>query len=159
LTSCNGFELVASCVLSRTKRVWTVVVRSGDPIATGCELERFDSRVEARFAADFARIAPDWDLIREPAPFAAAGGLVFPDFELVHRRDPARRWLVEIAGFWTRDYLVRKLEGLRSANIERFILCVDEQRRCSVEQAPEGAQLLCYRRRIDAAAVLALIDG
>jgi uncharacterized protein len=159
LTACSGFELVASCVLSRGKRVWTVLVRSGDPIAESRELARTGSQVEARFAADFSRIAPDWDLIGEPAPFAAADAVMFPDFELVHRRDPARRWLLEIAGFWTRDYLDRKLERLRTAKIDRLILCVDEQKRCGRDEAPEHPQLLGYRRRIDAAAVLAIIDG
>jgi len=159
LSGCDGFELVASCILSRAKRVSTVVVRSGDPIAASSELGPFDSRVEARFAADFARAAPDWDLIREPAPFATAGGLLFPDFELVRRGDPAHRWLLEIAGFWTRDYLDRRLEQLRTANVERWIVCVDEHKRCGREQAPKSKQLLCYRRRIDPAAVLALIDG
>ena len=134
-------------------------MRSGDPIAAGRELERFDSRIEARFAADFCRAAPDWDLIREPSPFAAADGLVFPDFELVHRRDPGRRWLLEIAGFWTKDYLDRKLEQLRTAGIGRFILCIDEKRGCGSEQAPAHAQLVRYRRRIDPASVLAIIDG
>ena len=158
LTWCNGFELVASCVLARGNRLSTVVVRSGDPIAAGRELERFDSRIEAHFAADFTRAAPDWDLIREPAPFAAAGELVFPDFELVHRRDPGRRWLLEIAGFWTRDYLDRKLEQLRTAHVGRLILCIDETKSCSREQAPAHAHVLHYRRRIDPAAVLAIID-
>jgi uncharacterized protein len=159
LTACSGFELVAPCVLSRGKRVWTVLVRSGDPIAETRELARPGGQVEARFAADFSRIAPDWDLIGEPAPFTAADAVMFPDFELVHRRDPARRWLLEIAGFWTRDYLDRKLERLRTAKIDRLILCVDEQKRCGREEAPAHPQLLGYRRRIDAAAVLAIIDG
>jgi predicted nuclease of restriction endonuclease-like RecB superfamily len=159
LTWCNGFELVASCLLTRGNRVSTVVVRSGDPIAAGRELERFDSRVEARFAADFGRSALDWDLIREPAPFAAADGLVFPGFELVHRRDPGRRWLLEIVGFWTRDYLDRKLEQLRTAELGRLILCIDETKSCGSEQVPAHAHILRYRRRIDPAAVLAIIDG
>jgi uncharacterized protein len=158
LTACSRFELVASCVLSRGKRVWTVLVRSGDPIAESRDLARAGSQAEARFAADFSRIAPDWELIGEPAPFAAEDAVLFPDFELAHRRDPARRWLLEIAGFWTRDYLDRKLERLRTAKMDRLILCVDEQKRCGREEAPEHPQLLCYRRRIDAAAVLAIID-
>jgi uncharacterized protein len=157
LSSCDGFELVASCVLSRGNRTWTLLVRSGDPIGTGREL--FDSPTEARFAANFARAAPDWDLIDEPEPLSAEGTLVFPDFELVHRRDPQRRWWLEITGFWTREYLEKKLAQLRTAKIERLIVCVDEKKSCGSEQAPDHAQLLCYRRKIDPAAVLAIIDG
>jgi predicted nuclease of restriction endonuclease-like RecB superfamily len=158
LTSCDGFELVASCVLSRGNRTWTVLVRSGDPIAAGRELPRFDSPIEARFAADFARAALDWELISEPAPLSAGDMLVFPDFELVHRNDPERRWSLELVGFWTREYLEKKLEQLRAAKISRLILCVDEKKSCGSEQAPDHAQLLRYRRRIDPAAVLAIID-
>ncbi len=76
-----------------------------------------------------ARIAPDWDVIREPEAVPAAGKLIFPDFLLRHRLDPARAWLVEIVGFWTPDYLSRKLAGLRAARIPNLILCVDEERR------------------------------
>jgi predicted nuclease of restriction endonuclease-like RecB superfamily len=159
LSSCNGFELVASCALTRGDRLSTVVVRSGDPIAADRELVRFDSRAEARFATDFSRAAPDWDLTGEPSPLPAAGSVVFPDFELVHRRDPERRWWLEVMGFWTRNHLEQRLEQLRTAKIDRLIICVDEKNRCDGERAPEHAQLLCYRRRIDPAAVLAIIDA
>jgi uncharacterized protein len=159
LAGCNDFELVATCALGRGGRLWPVVVRSNDPIDVHPELERFDSRTEQCFAADFLRAAPDWDLIREPAPLAATDVLVFPAFELVHRRDPTRRWLLEIAGFWTPEYLGRKFEQLRAARIERVILCIDETRSCSDEPPPAHKQILYYRRRIDPAAVLAIIGG
>jgi predicted nuclease of restriction endonuclease-like RecB superfamily len=60
---------------------------------------QYDSRLEERFAREFRRVAPDWDLLREPEPIAAEGALIFPDFALQHRSDPSRRWLLEIVGF------------------------------------------------------------
>src|SRR2546427_5183295 len=47
----------------------------------------------------------------------AGGTLIFPDFALRHRAD-GRRWLVEIVGFWTRDYVERKLALLRVAGLQ-----------------------------------------
>ena len=31
-------------------------------------------------------------------------------FAITHRREPTRRWLLEIAGFWTPAYVTEKLE-------------------------------------------------
>ncbi|PYO08380.1 MAG: hypothetical protein DMD75_18635 [Candidatus Rokuibacteriota bacterium] len=97
-------------------------------------------------------------MIREPEPIAAAGTLIFPDFALRHRFDPTRRWLLEIVGFWTPDYVARKLALYRSAGLSNLILCIDEQRNCAEADLPPGARVLRYRRRVDAAAVLRAIE-
>lgn len=156
---CNEFELTASCALGRGAHLSTLVVRSGDPIGAGRELARHDSRLEERFDREFRRAALDWDVIREPHPVNAGGSLIFPDFELVHRRDESRRWLLEIVGFWTPNYLQKKLEQLRIAGIDRLVLCVDQKRLCSDEDLPEHAQIIRYRTRIDPLAVLAIVGG
>lgn len=61
--------------------------------------------------------ADKWELVLEPAAVEAEGSLIFPDFALVHRHDPERRWLLEIAGFWTPGYLETKLARLRAAGL------------------------------------------
>jgi predicted nuclease of restriction endonuclease-like RecB superfamily len=156
---CNAFEIDAECSFGRGSGLSRVLVCSGDPIGVGRELAQYDSRLERRFANDFGRAAPDWDLIREPSPVEAEGTLIFPDFELVHRRDPARRWLLEIVGFWTRKYLEEKFQRLRAAGLERLILCVDEARACQDEELPEHAKVVRFRRRVDPKAVLAIVQG
>jgi predicted nuclease of restriction endonuclease-like RecB superfamily len=155
---CNRFELVADCALGRGGHTAKLVVRSGDPIAPGRELTRHDSRLEERFERDFRRAAPTWDVVREPRPVEAAGTLIFPDFELLNRRDPERRWLLEIAGFWTPEYLESKLGRLRAAGLHRLVLCIDERRPCTDAEFPRDARVIRYRNRIDPAAVLAVID-
>jgi predicted nuclease of restriction endonuclease-like RecB superfamily len=154
---CNRFEMTAKCALGGGSHLSTFVLRSGDPIAAGEELARHDSRVEERFDKDFRRAAPDWDVIREPRPIEVEGTLVFPDFELVHRHQPERRWLLEIVGFWTADYLAEKLRRLRAPGLRRLILCVDERRQCHDRELPEHAQVIRYRTRIDPKAVLGAI--
>jgi len=61
-------------------------------------------------------------------------------------------------GFWTPDYVARKLALYRSAGLSNLILCIDEQRNCAEADLPPGARVLRYRRRVDAAAVLRAIE-
>ncbi len=155
LAWCARFRLRAECMLQG--RRLTLQLGTGDPIFPAAEPRRFDSRLEERFARDFYRLAPDWDLLREPEPVPAGSTLVFPDFALVHRHAPIRRWLLEIIGFWTPDYVARKLAQYKSASLSNLILCIDEARNCAAEDLPTGALVVRFRRRIDPAAVLRLI--
>jgi uncharacterized protein len=156
LAWCARFELRAACTLRG--RLATVTVESGDPIFPAAPPALFDSRLEERFARDMARLAPDWDLLREPEPVRAGGTLIFPDFLLRHRLHPERQALIEIVGFWTPDYLAAKLDKLRQAELPACILCVDEDRACAAGDLPAGMPVLPFRRRIDAAAVLRKIE-
>jgi len=127
---------------------------TGDPIAPSIEPRRYDSALEEGFVDAIGRAALEWEVIRDPHPLIAGSGLAFPDFALVHREDPSRRWLVEIVGFWTPDYLARKLAAYRAASAPNLILCLDERRRCSDGELPPGARIVWFRRRIDPQAVL-----
>jgi predicted nuclease of restriction endonuclease-like RecB superfamily len=149
------FELTARCFLEGQEGQFTL--RSGDPIFPAAEPKGFDSKVEERFAKAFKRAAPDWDLLREPEAVRADASLIFPDFLLRHRLDPRREYLLEIVGFWTPDYLARKLAALRAARIENLILAIDEERRCADGDLPSGARVIWYRRKIVPEQVLDLI--
>src|SRR5262245_25213912 len=113
LAWCPRFRLQAECVFQG--RRLTLQLGAGDPLFPASTPRRYDSLLEERFALEFRRLAPTWDVIREPEPIVAGGTLIFPDFALQHRADPTRRWLLEIAGFWTPDYVARKLALYRSA--------------------------------------------
>jgi predicted nuclease of restriction endonuclease-like RecB superfamily len=149
------FRLQATCLLDGARL--RLALSSGDPIFPSLEPRRFDSRLEERFAHDFARLARDWDVIREPEPVRAGNAIIFPDFALCHRAQSGRRWLLEILGFWTPEYLDRKLAQYRLAGLPNLILCIDEQRDCAAGDLPVGAHVVRYRRRINAASVYDLI--
>jgi predicted nuclease of restriction endonuclease-like RecB superfamily len=151
------FRLEAHCELRG--RVVVVTLASGDPIFPSAEPRRFDSLVEERFARDFGRAAPGWEIVREPEPLQAGGHLVFPDFAVHPRAEPGRRWLVEIVGFWTPEYLATKLERLRQASVANLVLCIDEGRNVGQGDLPEAARVVRYRRRVDARRVLELIEA
>jgi predicted nuclease of restriction endonuclease-like RecB superfamily len=151
LPHCAKFKLRAECVLHDQEAV--LDVQSGDPIFPAESPAIYDSKLEERFARDFKRAAPDWDLVREPEPVPAGRTLIFPDFLLHHRLCPQRRFFVEILGFWSADYLVRKLALLREAGLPNLILCVDEVR--GDDLLPIDARIVRFRRCIDPRMVLA----
>lgn len=153
LPHCARFKLRAECVLR--EREATLDLQSGDPIFPSTAPRPFDSKLEERFARDLKKAAPDWDLVREPEPVVAGRSIIFPDFSLRHRLCPQRTFLVEIMGFWSANYVARKLALLRQAGIDNLILCVDEARICGEGNLPVGARIVRFRRRIDPLVVLA----
>ena len=155
LAWCQRYRLRADVALPHGEGA--LVLQTGDAFLPASAPPRYDSKLEERFARDFRRAAPQWEAIREPEPFEAGRALVYPDFLLRHRRDPARRWYLEIAGFWTTDYLERKLARYRAAGLDRLILCIAEERGCSREELPPAARVLRYRRRVDVGEVLAVL--
>ena len=158
LRVCDHFRLTADTVLRG--RELLVTLQSGDPIFFGAPLpSRYDSKLEERFARDFRRAAPDWDLVREPAPLRAGDHLIFPDFAIYHRRDPTRRALLEIVGFWTPRYLEAKLERLRAAGAPNLILCVDNSLNCTGDAWADLRHVVRFERCIDVAAVLAIVEA
>lgn len=154
---CARFDLEAHCMIRG--RALSVHLSPGDPIAGGEVPRAYDSCLEERFARDFARSSLDWDLVREPEAVPAGEFLVFPDFAVVHRHDRSRRFLLEIVGFWTPDYLLEKLSRLRAMPHVPLVLCIDRGLNCSTGELPPHAHVVWFRRRIDPGAVLAVIEG
>jgi hypothetical protein len=150
------FELDAEVVVGEGSLRFRL--RSPAPIFPAGEPKRFDSKLEEQLARRFARIAPDWELIREPAPVRAGSRWIFPDFIARRREQPERQVWIELAGFWTPRYLEQKLEGLRAANLELLLLCVDEDLCCEEGAIPSGAAILRFRRKLDPALVLAAVE-
>jgi uncharacterized protein len=153
---CDRFDLTARCVL-RGRQV-NAHLSSRDPIERGQSPQRYDSRLEERFARDFSRASLDWDLVREPEPFEACGTLVFPDFAIVHRRDTSRRLLLEIVGFWTPDYLRQKLRRLRDLTGIPLILCINRALNCGDGELPAHSRIVWFQKRIEPGEVLAAIE-
>ena len=157
LAWCERFELVARCDLGRGEGV----LRLGSPLLLppAPAPRRFDSAIETRFARDLARVSTTWRVLREPDVVPSGDHLLFPDFVLEHRVDAARRWWVEIIGFWTLDYLVQKLARYRAAGLSNLILCIDAAREVSTADLPAGAHVVRYRRHVPIDEVLGIVDA
>lgn len=154
LAWCNHFEMTAKCHLRN--EMLLLKVRSGDPIFPRIAPKPFDSRLEERFEQEFSRLTPDWDLIREPIPIAVGSSHIFPDFAIQNRL--GERWLLEIIGFWTPEYIHKKLTSFREAKLSNLILCINQKHNCSETSLPPNAKIVYYKRKIDPVKVLKLIE-
>jgi predicted nuclease of restriction endonuclease-like RecB superfamily len=85
----------------------------------------FDSGVEADFAARFEALDLDWDLVREPDPLAAGAHVVIPDFAFDDRHGEFRVFF-EIMGFWTPEYVEKKLSRLADLEDVELLVAVDD---------------------------------
>ncbi len=118
----------------------------------------YDSSIEADFASQFQAIASGWTLKREPEPVAAGKQLIIPDFSL--ERTGIRIYL-EIVGFWTEEYLLRKIEKLKQVD-EKMLLLVNEALACeklsALEKRPQ-LYLIYYCHKIPLAPILRYLEA
>jgi predicted nuclease of restriction endonuclease-like RecB superfamily len=153
LCSAPDWRLRAPCVLRGQRCV--LEAAAGPLLAAHRAPRQFDSRVEERLYKDLMARVPEWSIEREPEPLTVGATLVFPDFGV--RLPDGRRVLVEIIGFWTPEYLTRKLQGLNDPAMRNVILCVDE--RLPIEgRVALSSRVLQFRNRVDAAALCTLIE-
>ncbi|WP_266079798.1 DUF790 family protein [Haladaptatus caseinilyticus] len=84
----------------------------------------FDSEVEREFATRFDALGLDWNLVREPEPLEAGSRVMIPDFAFDYRHADFRVFF-EIMGFWTPEYVEKKLSQLDTV-ADELLVAVDE---------------------------------
>lgn len=125
-------EALRTCPFDASLRSWFV---TGDQT----QVETARSGDEEAFQKYVARLSPAWHLDYEGAllPLGAEGRrlLMVPDFVA---RSPATREevLVEIVGFWKREYLEKKIEKIRLLGNRRVMLVVNSRLSVSREDLP-----------------------
>ncbi len=85
----------------------------------------YDSGVEAEFARRFESLDFDWTLVREPDAIAAGEHVVIPDFAFDYDFGDFRVYF-EIMGFWTPEYVEKKLARLDDIEDVELLVAVDE---------------------------------
>lgn len=124
---------------------------------------RFDSQLEANFAAEFEEkyggAKRKWELVREDELIVVGDTVMIPDFSLTHRKD-GRRALLEIVGFWHPNYLRRKLEKIRLAGRTDLILLVYESANVAegTFEAVSAGEVLTFSRKPILKEVLAAVE-
>jgi predicted nuclease of restriction endonuclease-like RecB superfamily len=116
-------------------------------------LVTYDSAVEQNFASQFQALKSEWTLKREPEPLKAGKHVIIPDFSL--ERGGVKVYL-EIVGFWTEEYLQRKVEKLRQVNV-KMLLLVDEALACeklAKLEKPRQLDLIYYQNTMPLAPIL-----
>jgi hypothetical protein len=113
----------------------------------------YDSAAEESFASQFKAVKSGWILKREPEPVLAGNQVIVPDFSL--ERAGLKVYL-EIVGFWTEEYLLRKAAKLKQVEVE-MILVVNEALVCeklvALEKRPQ-LHFIYYRDKISLAPIL-----
>jgi uncharacterized protein len=153
LVATSGWSLSARVVLSGETLRFDVDASS--PLPRTHALPRaHDSRLEAALETDLRRLSAPWRVEREVAVVRIAspnGGrrkLSFPDFALT---GPRGRVLVEVVGYWTKDYLAEKTAMMGAARVP-LVMCIDE--RHADPQLARDPRVIVFKRRIDARALL-----
>jgi len=88
----------------------------------------YDSTVEEVFHKRFQTLGSGWRIEREPEPLIARRSIFIPDFAFIKG---STKVYLEIVGFWTREYLERKLKKLRELENVNMILAVNKKLACS----------------------------
>ncbi len=115
----------------------------GDAAGTYETIE-FDSGPEERFYDSFGNAGTGWRIIREPEPLIAGRYLYIPDFLL--EKDGAKVY-VEIAGFWTAEYLKRKVAKLSELKDTELLVLASTKMACDAFRAVTDNVIL-YDRKI-----------
>lgn len=106
--------------------------------------ERFDSAVEAQFARSFNALRLGWTLKREPELLRAGRYVFLPDFAF--EKHGAKAYL-EVVGFWTDEYLKKKLEKLRNVEVKNLLIAVDRSLGCTQFEGVKG-QVIFYDKKV-----------
>ncbi|MCQ4332289.1 DUF790 family protein [Natronomonas sp. F2-12] len=105
-----------------------LVLEDGDVSVPGIEPvaePTFDSGVESDFYSRFSALDLDWRLLREPEPLEAGEYVVVPDFAFEWAYGEFRVFF-EIMGFWTPEYVEKKLSRFADLEDVAFLVAYDE---------------------------------
>ena len=113
------------------------------------ETEAYDSNLEKMFGS---LSLGSWKIKREPTILKAGKYAFVPDFVL--QRDGMKVYL-EIVGFWTPEYLKKKVEKLKEVE-EPVILLIDRKLKCSEKDFP-AQEVIFFDRKIPANEVMQVL--
>jgi predicted nuclease of restriction endonuclease-like RecB superfamily len=146
----DSWTIRAEILARRKGRVYTFeaneeekhLLAEGDGAAEkGSQNGLYDSSLEEKFARSFISYNSGWILRREPEPLIAGRHVLIPDFSF--EKHGVKVYL-EIVGFWTSDYLERKISKLSLLTDVDMIVAVDESLACSRLARLKNKMLLVY---------------
>jgi len=136
-----------------------VAVPGAEPIVG----DEFDSDVEADFARRFRALDLDWELVREPEPLETGTSVMIPDFAFDYRpagdagagdqdedagNDDPFRVYFEVMGFWTPEYVAKKLGQLESVEDVDLLVAVDESLGVGEDVEARDHRAITYRESV-----------
>ena len=127
------------------------------PELSGSGEEKFDSDVELNFFNGFNSSKTGWTLMREPEMMIAGPYVFIPDF--IFEKGEIKCYM-EIVGFWTEDYLKKKIGKLKAIEEDKMIIAVDESLACSsIRDIGGGKEIIFYRKKVPLKPILRFLRG
>jgi len=144
LISCTGWKMHA---VVETRNHWRLGLDLTDRDGLRSHLpadSEFDSSVEADFSEKWGdEVREGWTLEREADVLHLGQKTFVPDF--VFRHDSGRTVLMEIIGFWTPEYIERRLETLAVFKDSPIILAIHESTSHHFESSVPVASIVTYK--------------
>lgn len=122
-------------------------------------VESFDSEVERNFATRIDSLTEGWTVHREPTILRTGNQVMIPDFSFERN---GNTFYLEVIGFWTPEYLQKKLEKVRAVESERpIMLAVNESLNCTKADFSDAnvEQVFFYEDTIPVKPVLARLNA
>ena len=158
LLHCDRWWLDATIVMNRDDHLQFNLTDESGLQSHYRDPDEFDSELERGFATQFDKVDTEWTLERETDIIDLKDTVMIPDFAFSH--PDGRRALMEIVGFWTPDYLQKKLWKLKRAAMPNMIIAVSDQLNCSTEDFRDiPGEVLFFKTRIKPKEVLEKVEA
>lgn len=151
-----NWKINAKILWKYTNEIYSFTMDSSshrDLFRIGIETKTFDSMVEEDFGSRFEALRTKWVVRREPEPLIAGKNVMIPDFSF--ERNNLKIYM-EVVGFWTNEYLLRKIDKLEKIN-EKMIVAVDESLACeALTQLKKRSliKIIFYKKKIPLSPIL-----
>ncbi|MBO8181618.1 MAG: DUF790 family protein [Archaeoglobus sp.] len=107
-----------------SNKVYKLEISSGDALLPLIEPKmEFDSSLEEELYFRLKASKPEIEISREPEVIRAGDFAFIPDFKL---KKGEKEVYIEIAGFWTEEYLKKKVEKIKKLNVPLIVIGREE---------------------------------
>ena len=155
-TVAESAEWELSATIDDRGRERTMRLSEGDVTVPGVEPVAepdFDSGVEADFAGRFRGLDLDWTLVREPEPLETGTRVMIPDFAFDYDHADFRLFF-EVMGFWTPEYVEKKLGQLADVEDVDLLVAVDESLGVGEEIVARDHRVVTYSGAVRVKAIV-----
>jgi len=154
LVQAKRFSLIAQ--VERYGQVKTYVLNEREGLSSHYfHPKEFDSKLEEKFYKRFLRTNSEWMIKREEEIIDLGEEVLIPDFTFTH--PDGRRKHLEIVGFWTPEYLKKKIDKIQKAARQDLLIAISQYLNCS-KKGFEGPVII-YKTSIQVKKVLERLNS